>query len=152
MTTLRRFLVFQSLLAWQGGFFFYAVVVVPVGTRILESAALQGAITQSVSNWLNAFGVVSLGLLAWDQVAVPHRRTGRWYTWSVMAACHVALIALHPYLDSHFDPADLTYGDRPTFKFWHGIYLWAIGLQWFAGLASAWLTLSAWHRPSKGAP
>jgi hypothetical protein len=72
--------------------------------------------------------------------------------WAVMVACHVVLLILHPYLDSHFDPADLSYRDRATFKYWHGVYLWTIGLQWLAGLAATWLTLSAWHRESKGAP
>ena len=45
MTPLRRFLVVQALLLWQGGFLFYAAFVVPAGTEVLGSAAAQGAIT-----------------------------------------------------------------------------------------------------------
>ena len=152
MTTFRRFLVVQSLLAWQGGFFFYAVVVVPVGTRVLESASLQGAITQSVSNWLNVFGGIALAVLAWDQLATRSHQRGRWATWVVMALTLLLVASLHHTLDALFDAESATTTNRATFKFWHGVYLWTMAAQWLAALVSVWLSLMAWHRQSKGAP
>ena len=152
MKHLRRFLVFQSLLAWQGGFFFYATFVVPIGNDVLESAALQGAVTQRVSNWLNVLGVIALVLLAVDQIAVRPLRKPRWGVWLVTLLCHLYQLALHPWLDSQFDPATLTITDRPRFYFWHETYLTVAGVQWFACLIAIWLLLVAWHRESKETP
>jgi hypothetical protein len=36
MTTLRRFLALAALLDWQGGFLFYAAVVIPIGLDVLK--------------------------------------------------------------------------------------------------------------------
>lgn len=147
---LRRFLVLQAFLIWQGGFFFYAVVVVPVGTAVLESAKLQGAITQRTTNWLNAFGVAALTALAWDQLSSSVRCQRRWLAWWLMALPLAVQIALHPVLDRNFDAAGLAYTDRPTFKYWHGVYLWATAVHWLAGLAAVWFMLRAWHLESRG--
>ena len=152
MKHLRRFLVFQSLLAWQGGFFLYATFVIPIGTEVLESAAQQGAITQRVSNWLNVLGVLALVLLAVDQIAVRPLRKSRWVVWFMAALCHIYQLVLHPCLDSQFDPATLAIKDRQRFYFWHETYLTAAGIQWFACLIAIWLLLVAWHRESRGTP
>jgi hypothetical protein len=149
---LRRFVVLQAFLIWQGGFFFYATVVVPTGTVVLESAKLQGAITQGTTNWLNAFGVASLVLLAWDQLASPIRCRKRWLSWSLMAIALGVQISLHPVLDRMFDAETGSYTDRPTFKYWHGIYLWATAVHWLAGLAALWFMLCAWHAESRSRP
>ena len=146
---LRRFFVLQAFLIWQGGFFFYAAVVVPTGTAVLESAKLQGAITQRTTNWLNAFGVASLATLAWDQLASPIRCRKRWLAWSLMAIALAVQITLHPVLDRLFDAETALYIDRPTFKYWHGIYLWATAVHWLAGLAAVWFMLLAWHTESR---
>ena len=53
MTILRRFLVLIALFFWQGGFTFYAAVVVPVGQQVLHSHLRQGFVTQQVTNYLN---------------------------------------------------------------------------------------------------
>ena len=138
--------------AWQGGFFFYATFVVPIGTDVLESAAQQGAITQRVTNWLNVLGVLALFLLAMDQIVVAHLRKSRWIAWLVIAGCHIYQLALHPWLDTQFDPETLTFKDRPRFYFWHESYLTVAGIQWFACLIALWLLLVAWHRESRGSP
>jgi hypothetical protein len=62
--SLRRLLVLQFLLLWQGGFVFYTAVVVPAGTAVLGSAAAQGAITARVTDTLNLIGLLSLFMLA----------------------------------------------------------------------------------------
>ena len=38
MSTFRRFLVIQALILWQGGFLFYAAVVVPTGSKVFSSS------------------------------------------------------------------------------------------------------------------
>ena len=42
---------------WWGGLSFYALFVVPIGTEIVGGFE-QGFITQRVTNWLNAIGVI----------------------------------------------------------------------------------------------
>ena len=44
---------------WQGGFLFYAAVVVPTGTEVLGSFE-QGRVTRHVTDWLNGIGAVTL--------------------------------------------------------------------------------------------
>lgn len=148
MLSLRRFLVLQSFLAWQGGFFFYATFVVPIGTEILESASFQGAITQRVTHWLNGLGILSLILMAWDQSCTCVLQKTRWLNWSVMLFSLVIQLVLHPVLDRLFHPDNFTYEDKEAFKFWHGVYLWTSAVQWFAGLLAMWLMIRAWHNES----
>ncbi|MBX9627942.1 MAG: DUF72 domain-containing protein [Gemmataceae bacterium] len=154
MTSARRFLVFQALLLWQGGFLFYTAVVVPVGTRVLGSAATQGAITTRVTDALNACGVVGLGLLAWDLAVsrdpVRRRTAARWWWWAVAAACQFLLVVLHQLLDSFMDPGRTYVVVRPPFYPVHRLYLWASTVQWLAGLGLAWLTLRAWAAEGTG--
>jgi hypothetical protein len=144
---IRRFLVVFAFAAWQGGFFFYATFVVPVGTEVLDSAKLQGAITQKVSMVLNYLGVVSLIIFAIDQklgkapgsylqaelgtartvsgsylqAELGTARTAlirwRWSTWLVMAMLHAALFILHSQLSLLFDPKELVYANADRARF-----------------------------------
>jgi hypothetical protein len=125
---LRRFCTLQALLAWHGGFLFYAAVVVPIGTDVLGSFA-------------------ALAVLAWDVSATPPYRLGRWLTWVLMAACLAALFYLHAVLDANFDPARKTAADPTAFRFAHGAYLWVSTMLWLAGLVFACLTVKAWSSP-----
>jgi hypothetical protein len=106
MSTLRRFLVIQALLLWQGGFLFYAAVVVPVGTDVIGSFG-QGMVTRHVTDWMNAIGAVAVALLAWDQWAdggAPGYRRARWGLWAVLVGSLLGLALVHlriePYVDS----------------------------------------------------
>ena len=66
MTLVRRFLVLVAVMFWQGGFTFYAGVVVHVrnqGTRLSRGQRLG---TQPVTNYLNLAGLVALVFWAWD--------------------------------------------------------------------------------------
>src|SRR5215207_6093325 len=98
MTSALRFLVFQTLLLWQGGFLFYTVVVVPTGTKLLGAAG-QGAITARVTDALNAIGVGGLTALAldvtWTRDPNARRTVRRWWAWSVALVCHALLIYFH---------------------------------------------------------
>src|SRR5262249_50137002 len=88
MTIVRRFLVLLTLLFWQGGFTFYAAVVVPIGTQVLGSTAEQGRITRRVTPYLNLSGVAGLVFLGWDIGAgrdpLRRRRRLRWLTWLLL--------------------------------------------------------------------
>ena len=159
MTSLRRFLVFQAFLMWQGGFLFYASFVVPAGTEVLGSPAGQGAITTRVADALNACGVVGLLVIAWDQASTrdpaPRRTKARWCCWGVAAVCQGLLIVLHIWMDSCMDPGRSRVVIHPPFRPLHRTYLWTSTVQWIACLALGWWTLRAWAaegpRPGQGA-
>jgi hypothetical protein len=147
-TLLRRFLVLAALLFWQGGFLFYASVVVPVGQE-LTSHRRQGLITQQVTNYLNLAGAVALVPLAWD-VAVSgdgslRRRVFRWASWAGMALALALLAWLHPRLDELLDNASLSIADPPLFRERHRVYLWTSTVQWALGVAYTLLMLLAWR-------
>src|SRR5437764_15421395 len=99
-TLFRRFLVLAALMFWQGGFTFYAAVVVPVGQHVLGSHAAQGFITREVTRYLNLAGAAALVFLVWDVAAARDPRalrTGlRWLAVAGMLATLAALAWLHP--------------------------------------------------------
>lgn len=147
-TFIRRFLVFQAFLLWQGGFVFYAGVVVPVGTEVFGDALRQGAVTQRVTNWLNLIGVGWHLLFAWDLIAGadPSRRRTWWRygLWAVSLVLLGGLAVVHTKLDAVFDGSSIARADRPAFRGWHITYLWLSTVQWVLALANAGLTLAAW--------
>src|SRR5438876_9914573 len=77
MRFIRRFLVLAGLMFWQGGFVFYAGVVVPIGTEVLGSAQEQGRITRRVDVGLNWTGAAALIPLGWDAYVGRRQRLGR---------------------------------------------------------------------------
>jgi hypothetical protein len=147
MLALRRFLVFQAFLLWQGGFLFYAAVVVPIGTELLGSPLLQGHITQQVTHWMNGFGTAWAIVFAWDVFATrdPKRRrkTSRWLGWTACVGLLAGLVLLHREMDavlSHYEePA------YPVFRQFHIAYLWFSTFHWLIALVLAWQTLAAWR-------
>ncbi len=149
MTSLRRYLVFQLLLVWQGGFLFYASFVVPVGTRLLGGAAEQGVITVRVTDTLNLLGVAALVGMAWDLNYTRDRNwwrtTSRWWCWAIVFVCQGALFFLHQLLDSLMDVERMRVLIRPLFRPLHSAYLITITVQWIACLFFAWFTLRAWQ-------
>ena len=145
MSTLRRFLVIQALMLWQGGFLFYAAVVVPTGTEVFNSFG-QGIVTRHVTDWLNGIGAVAVAVLAWDQWANGDSRRQarvRWGLWAVLAGSLAGLALVHrrlePYVDSTMEVRE--------FYAWHRVYLIAAAAQWVAGLAYVAVMLRAWARP-----
>ncbi len=141
----RRFLVLAALMFWQGGFTFYAAIVVPTGTEVLGSAAEQALITRRVTGSINVSGAVALAVFAWDAAATRRGRWGRLLAWLVMAAALAVLVVLRGRLDALFLPDELRVLDRPTFRFWHRTYLWVSTVQWGAAILFALLTLAAWR-------
>jgi hypothetical protein len=149
MITLRRLLVVQVLLLWQGGFLFYTAVVVPTGTAVLGSAAAQGAITARVTDVLNLLGVVGLAVLAIElgltRDPAARQTEARWWCWWIMFLCQGLLFAFHRLLDAFMDPERTHVVIHPPFYPVHRMYLWATTILWLACLIFSWLTLLAWR-------
>jgi hypothetical protein len=149
MIVLRRFLVLAALMFWQGGFTFYAAVVVPVGQHVLGSHLEQGLITRRVTPYLNLAGTVALLALAWDTAATRdptvHRRWWRWLAWAGMLLTLGALAWLHPRLDGLLEPHSGRILDRGSFRTGHRWYLWLSTVQWALGIAYGLATLAAWR-------
>lgn len=148
VTLSRRFLVLIALMFWQGGFTFYAAVVVPVGQDELGSHLAQGFITRRVTNYLNLAGAVALVPLAWDVVSAAdlstRRRRARILCWLGMTVALVLLLWLHPRLDALLDLENQTLRDRTSFRAAHRWYLWISTVQWTLAVVYTGLTVWAW--------
>jgi hypothetical protein len=148
----RRYLVLLALMFWQGGFTFYASVVVPIGQDVLGSHVAQGYITRQVTNWLNLSGAVALVILALDLVAareVAWVRLLRWLLWLGMLATLGVLSWLHPHIDQFLNPDYPAVIDSTAFRAGHRTYLWVSTVQWGCALAFGWLTLRAWREADR---
>jgi hypothetical protein len=149
MTLTRRFVVLTALLFWQGGFLFYASVVVPIGQEVLGSHRRQGFITQRVTNYLNLSGAIALVPLAWDVAAgrdsTTRRRRLRWLMWAGMVACLAVLAWLHPRLDNLLEETSQALVDHAAFRTMHRWYLWISTVQWGMGVVYGALMLCAWR-------
>lgn len=154
-TFVRRCLVVAALMFWQGGFTFYASIVVPVGQSVLGSD-IQGQLTQRVTNFLNLAGLCALAVLAWEASTSDDparwRRGLRWASW-IGAAIALGLLAwLHLELDARLGPSAEVH-QRRIFRVWHRAYLWVSTVQWAFLLAFTGLTLWAWSmEQSAGEP
>lgn len=150
----RRVLVFQAFLLWQGGFVVYAAIVVPIGTELLGSAALQGTITQQVTRWLNLLGVGWCAVMTWE-LASTWKVGGRPWTRAVILALSAGLLAglfaIHPIMSGLMDAESARVVDKPTFRRWHIAYLWISTLHWLLALVLTWLTLSSWRAQDRAA-
>lgn len=148
-TLLRRFLVLAALMFWQGGFTFYAAIVVPVGQEVLGSHLEQGFITRRVTNYLNLSGAIALVLFAWDVGAAKERsrlrRWTRWGAWTSMVIILLALAWLHPRLDQLLDVEMRELADPRAFRAGHRWYLWLSTVQWAFAVLYAALTLQGWR-------
>ena len=147
--TIRRFIVLQALMIWQGGFLFYASVVVPDGTEVLGSSMAQGAITARVTDMMNILGLMALVVLAFDlrlSIDTNERRIAlRWWCWSLAFLCQGLLFYFHELLDFFMDPARTRVVIWPPFRPVHRMYLWTISIQWFVCLLLVWFNLRSWQ-------
>jgi hypothetical protein len=150
---LRRFLVLAALMFWQGGFTFYAAVVVPVGTQVLGSPLDQGLITRHVTTYLNLAGAFALLPLAWDALAAlgrsPWARRVVWLSWAGMALTLILLVWLHGRLEDLLHPETQRILDRPIFRITHRGYLWISTVQWMFGVAYAAAMLLGWRQEDR---
>lgn len=143
-TLVRRFAVLAVLMFWQGGFTFYAAIVVPRGQEILGPSQ-QADVTRQVTNYLNVSGGVGLVILAWELLAQPRRTkvSGRisWGAWAGMLLTLLSMVWLHPRLEKLMDAERF---DHDTFHPSHRIYLWLSTLQWFFCLVYMTGILRTW--------
>lgn len=149
ITLLRRFLVIQMLMLWQGGFLFYALIVVPAGTEVLGSALAQGRITRVVAASMNVIGAVAMLVFAWELRQGPATRRAirywLWGSWAVMAAGLIALFLLYPRLHELVDFDASRHLDRGRFYWLHRVYLLISTAQWVASVVFALVLLKAWQ-------
>ena len=146
MALLRRLLVLAAFAFWQGGFTFYAAVVVPIGTEVLGSVSEQARITRRVTSAINLAGIAAIAIFTWDTAAETHRRRSRAFTLLIAAALLLALILLRAHLDELFHGAEAYVEDRSRFRPWHRLYLWLSTVQWVAGVVFLICTLASWRQ------
>lgn len=131
---------------WFGGFTFYAAVVVPIGTDLIGTSE-QGLVTQSVSNWLNGIGgltLLGLGFLCFK--VFPHRGMKR--MWWILFISWLGLLGVHLILDRYISSGTYEVSDPREFYLWHRVYLWIHTIQWVAAIA--FLFYLASHTSRKG--
>ena len=145
---LRRFLVMIALFFWQGGFTFYAAVVVPVAQEQLGHLR-QGFVTRQVTVYMNLAGAIALLCLAWDLLVVGERAKGRlwgrYLVWVGMIVALVVLQALHGTLNEQLIVKGRIIRDQELFHAQHRLYLWVSTGQWACGLLYLMLTLMIWR-------
>jgi hypothetical protein len=144
MLFVRRYLAMAALFFWQGGFVFYASVVVPVGQDVVGRFE-QASITQVVTRWLNFSGTAAVVLLLWECVAARDparwRYWGRVTLWLVMMSTLGLLYWLHSLLERSL--AGTVY--PLDFHTLHRLYLWAHTIQWLAAVVYLGLAILAWR-------
>ena len=141
VSSIVRFAAICAFAFWQGGFVFYAGVVVPIGSDELGDT-LQGFITRRVTQGLNIAGVVALIILLADGLRnFQGLKTRGWFWafWILMVLCQAWLIVQHPAMDRLLEPETVSILDRKRFRLQHQIYLWTSTVMWVASLGWAWL-------------
>ncbi len=136
LSHIRRFVLLVTAAAWQGGFVFYAGVVVPTGTE-LHGHFAQGLVTQRVTNWLNLLGLACHAAYFWELMATTDRRRWKWASWGASLAMLGGLSLVHLKMDTLIDPVAGQVGDG--FRGWHIAYLWLSTTQWVIAAVLGWV-------------
>ena len=147
MTIFRRFLVLAVLLFWQGGFVFFAAVVVPIGREELGPRSKQTVITNRVTYYINLAGAVSIAPLLWDVVLPDPSARRRWVRgvlWVILLVTLLAQTYLYREMYGMLD-AILTGIEPPAFRQTHWTYLAVSAVQVVAGLLYVAATLMTWR-------
>ncbi|HEY7329850.1 MAG TPA: hypothetical protein VH592_19605 [Gemmataceae bacterium] len=148
MILLRRYLVLIALSFWQGGFTFYAAVVVPIGQQVFGHLR-QGFLTRQVTVYMNLAGALALLVLLWDLLfardASRWRRWSRWLLWASMTGMLGWLLQLHGQLDELLVVKGNIIRDPDVFRMQHRLYLWISTAQWACGLLYLVTTLVVWR-------
>src|SRR5262245_18033846 len=127
----RRFIVLIALMFWQGGFTFYAAVVVPIRQEVVTFG--QPFIKRRVAPWINVAGAGTRLILVVDMFGVsrpaPWTQRLRWLTWVGMAVALSVLVWLYPHIDRYLNLNDPYTLDREALLPWHRAYLWVSTIQ-----------------------
>ena len=123
-----RLFVLLACATW-GGIFFYASVVVPIGTEVIGSME-QGFITQKVSRIHNGLSVVFLTCLGIESIRLQSISLG---VASATLAANVLFLTLwHAHLTSNMNFAE--HSVPSTFYQQHAVYLWLFAVEWIQGM------------------
>ena len=160
LALLRRFLVVAAYAVWIGGLAFYGSVVIPIGTSVVGSHAVQGLVTQRVTWAVNLISLPALAILLWNLTAERRRAGGLRRnvllgTWALMLVVQAALFLMHLELSGMLDPqahAAAALLDRPRFDPLHEAYIRVTGVQHAAGLVHLWFVLLVWSDPAAPGP
>jgi hypothetical protein len=127
---------------------FYGGVVVPVGSHVLGSDTQQGFITQAVTNYLNAAGIVCL--LVWSETLWHERKHGvfkwEWLLLILNAGMLLALIGIHFEMDRLLDGKTTSIVNHVQFGLCHKLYIGTSSLQWLVSLSMLFLLFRRWSR------
>jgi len=153
--TLRRFLLSVALAYAFGGFSFYATVVVPTGTELLDATS-QGFVTQTVTHTLNAASAVTIILLLWETISGRRERRRRAHQYLTMLTAGltlscVTLVLLHPMLDALLDENQFSIAQPDRFYRLHQAYLWTSTVQWLLTICVFWRLSIDWQYPATDA-
>jgi uncharacterized protein DUF4149 len=149
---LRRFIVLVALAFWQGGFTFYAGIVVPVAMTILRPSSQQSFVTLAVTRYLNLAGAIALLILACDLALTPRsspRLRARWLLWALMTLALSLLFWIHPRMVALMDIESQTLLDRDALWPLHKLYLWISSAQWLCATIFIILMLLAWRHEDR---
>ncbi len=134
-----RYLGLVAFAFWQGGFVFYAGVVVPLGASVWGDRT-QGFFTRLVTPWMNVAGLVACGLFLVDALLSKTWRISRLVMALVMAMGVLGLFVLQSQISGHLDPETESIANHPLFRLKHQVYLWLCTVIWLISLV--WLGLS----------
>ena len=114
---------------WWGGIFFYATVVVPIGTEAIGSSE-QGFITQKVSQVHNVVAITFLVCLAVETARARSRLVG--ILTAILAINVLFLVRWHSHLTGLLNVRDQSISSG--FYQQHAVYLWLIAFEWLLGI------------------
>ena len=148
---LRQFLLFLSIAFSFGGFTFYATIVIPAGTEVLD-ATTQGFVTEKVTYILNIANAFTLACLIWEwsTITQPKLKLLFFILTILYCICGITLLVLHPSLGQWLDRNDLSVVNRDAFYSVHRIYLWVSTIQWANMLGLIWLVTSRYQTADGG--
>ena len=133
-----RFLLLLVWALWWGGIFFYAVVVVPIGSDAFGTVE-QGFLTQRITRIHNAFSLLFLFLLLIEAIRLRSMSVG---VILFTSAFNLLLMFIgHSQLTQamHFEERVVSV----AFYHQHAVYLWSFAAQWFQGILLPLLVLRA---------
>ncbi len=136
-----RYLALVAFAFWQGGFVFYAGVVVPVGASVWGDRT-QGFFTRLVTPWMNVAGLAACCIFILDALISRQRRKSRLIMTLVMALSVFFLFYLQSQINKHLDPDSESIANHPVFRWKHQVYLWLCTTNWLISLFWLGLTVS----------
>lgn len=117
---------------WWGGIFFYASVVVPIGSESIGSLG-QGFVTQQVSRIHNLLSLAFLVCLVLESIRLRSAFVG---ILTILLSINVLLLFLwHSHLTNAMNFQ--VHSVPSTFYKQHAIYLWLTASEWILGMVTA---------------